>query len=75
MTPGKLSPRLSGERVEQLDGVVLLALEVLEAEVRAEPGADLQRALSGRRGPQRIAVVEALDETAAAGAGTPTSAP
>ena len=33
----------------------------------AEPGADLQRALSGRRGPQRIAVVEALDETALLG--------
>src|SRR6476620_9367708 len=56
-----------GERVEQLDGVVLLAPEFLVAELGAEPGADLQRALSGRRGPQRIAVVEALDETALLG--------
>ena len=37
------------ELLEELDRVVLLGLQVLVAEVRAEPGADLQRAPPARR--------------------------
>ena len=41
-------------------------LEVLELDVRAEAGADLQRAPRAGRAAQRVAMVEALDEAAAA---------